>query len=102
MQRDSDGREGGRPERAGARPDWVCPSTRAFIEEARRTPGFSRSDLLHGYVYARWTYLYISIGTGEHWLARPLGSLPGCGAACRAGAPPSATMAPPPTDTTGR
>lgn len=75
MQRDSDGREGGRPEHAGARPDWVCPSTRAFIEEARRTPGFSRSDLLHGYVYARWTYLYISIGTGEHWLARPLGFL---------------------------
>jgi ferredoxin len=26
--------------------------------------------LLHGYVYARWPYLYIGIGMGEHWLAR--------------------------------
>ena len=27
-------------------------------------------DLLHGYIYARWTYLYIGIGTGEHPLAK--------------------------------
>jgi ferredoxin len=46
------------------------PSTRAFSEEARRTPGYSRLDWLHGYVYARWPYLYIGIGTGEHPLAR--------------------------------
>lgn len=46
------------------------PSTRAFIREARRTPGFSLFDLLHGYVYARWPYLYIGIGTGEHPVAR--------------------------------
>jgi ferredoxin len=26
-------------------------------------------------VYARWPYLYIGIGLGEHWLARPLGFL---------------------------
>jgi Pyruvate/2-oxoacid:ferredoxin oxidoreductase delta subunit len=58
--------------------DWLIkPSTRAFIQEARRTPGYSFLDLLHGYVYARWTYLYIGIGTGEHpaskWFARVSG-----------------------------
>ncbi len=42
------------------------PSTRAFIREARRTPGYGLTDWLHGYVYARWPYLYIGIGTGEH------------------------------------
>jgi Pyruvate/2-oxoacid:ferredoxin oxidoreductase delta subunit len=50
-------------------------STRAFYIEARRTPGFSLFDFLHGYVYLRWPYLYIGIGTGEHrfskWI-RPL------------------------------
>ncbi len=53
------------------------PSTKAFIEEARRTPGYSFFDWLHGYVYARWLYLYISVGTGEHPLARMLGPLVG-------------------------
>ena len=46
------------------------PSTRAFISEARRTRDFSLLDFLHGYVYARWPYLYIGIGTGEHPLAK--------------------------------
>lgn len=48
---------------------WPRPSTRAFIREARRLPGYSLFDWLHGYVYARWPYLYIGIGTGEHPLA---------------------------------
>jgi ferredoxin len=30
-------------------------------------------DWVHGYVYARWPYLYIGIGTGEHPLARVFG-----------------------------
>jgi ferredoxin len=42
------------------------PSTRAFIAEAHRTRGYSFANWLHGYVYARWPYLYIGIGTGEH------------------------------------
>ena len=46
------------------------PSTRAFIREARRLPGYSLFDWLHGYVYARWPYLYIGIGTGTHPLAK--------------------------------
>ena len=51
-------------------PIWPRPSTRAFIREARRLPGYSLFDWLHGYVYARWVYLYIGIGTGEHPLAK--------------------------------
>ncbi len=51
------------------------PSTQGFVEEARRTPGYSLFDWLHGYVYARWPYLYIGVGTGEHPLARLLGPL---------------------------
>ncbi len=51
----------------------VCPSTWAFVKEGRRTPRFSLFDMLHGYVYARWPYLYIAIATGEHPLARVVG-----------------------------
>ena len=53
----------------------VKPSTIAFAREARRTPGFRLLDWVHGYVYARWPYLYIGIGTGEHPLARVLNPL---------------------------
>jgi ferredoxin len=49
---------------------FLRSSTRAFIREGRRTPGYSLFDLLHGYVYAAWPYLYIGIGTGEHRLTR--------------------------------
>jgi ferredoxin len=48
------------------------PSTRAFLREARQTPGFTVLDTLHGYVYARWPYLYIGIGKGEHSINRLL------------------------------
>lgn len=56
-------------------PDLLRPSTRAFIQEARRTPGYSVFDWLHGYVYARWPYLYIGVAVGEHPLARVVGPL---------------------------
>ena len=57
-----------------ARRHIIRPSTRAFAREGLRTPGYSFFDWLHGYVYARWPYLYIGIGTGEHplaWVAKP-------------------------------
>jgi Pyruvate/2-oxoacid:ferredoxin oxidoreductase delta subunit len=57
------------------RPFCISPSTRAFIREARRTPGYGLLDFLHGYVYARWVYLYIGIGTGEHRTVRLFGFL---------------------------
>jgi len=53
----------------------IKPSTRAFRREARRTPGYSLFDWVHGYVYGRWPYLYIGIGTGGHPLARLFGPL---------------------------
>jgi ferredoxin len=53
----------------------VRPSTRAFFREARRPPATSLFASLHGYVYGRWPYLYIGIGTGEHPLARRLAPL---------------------------
>ncbi len=50
----------------------VKPSTLSLFREGRRTPGYSLFDWLHGYVYSRWPYLYVSIGTGEHPLAKAL------------------------------
>ena len=49
---------------------WVSPSTRSFLDEARQTPGFSLLDFLHGYLYCRWPYLYVGVGTGRHPLVR--------------------------------
>jgi ferredoxin len=54
---------------------WPKPSTVEFAREARRTPGYSLFDWVHGYVYGRWPYLYIGVATGEHPLARALGPL---------------------------
>ncbi len=48
------------------------PSARAFLEEARRTPGFTALDGLHAYVYSRWCYFYIATATGRHPAARLL------------------------------
>jgi Pyruvate/2-oxoacid:ferredoxin oxidoreductase delta subunit len=51
------------------------PATAAFIKEALATKGFSFFDFLHGYIYGRWTHLYIAIGTGRHPLAKKLAPL---------------------------
>lgn len=51
----------------------IRPSTQAFLRESRHTRGFRWLDFLHGYVYMRWPYFYIGIGTGEHPLARLIG-----------------------------
>ena len=57
---------------------FVKPSTQAFLDEARKTPGYSMLDFIHGYIYGRWPYFYISVGKGKHpatkWLA-PLGGV---------------------------
>jgi ferredoxin len=55
----------------------VQPSTRAFMREARKIPGYRLFDFLHGYIYARWPYLYISIGKGEHPLSPTLAKISG-------------------------
>jgi len=50
----------------------VRRGTRAFWRAGRRTPGYSVTDFLHGYVYARWPYLYIGLASGERRLPRVL------------------------------
>jgi Pyruvate/2-oxoacid:ferredoxin oxidoreductase delta subunit len=55
----------------------ISSSTRAFFREARQIPGFRLFDFIHGYVYARWTYLYISIGKGEHRFSPTLARVSG-------------------------
>ena len=54
----------------GLKDPFIKPSTREFFAEGRKTPGYAFFDFLHGYVYARWPYLYIAIGTGQHPLAK--------------------------------
>jgi len=46
------------------------PSTKAFIKEAKEAKKYSLFDLIHGYVYMRWPYLYIGIGKGDHPAAK--------------------------------
>lgn len=49
---------------------FVLPSTRAFFREGRRVKGFSLKNQIHGYIYGRWIYQYIGIGTREHPFTR--------------------------------
>ena len=51
---------------------FISPSTQALIAEARKTPGYSFFDFVHGYIYGRWTYLYIGIGKGDHPISKRL------------------------------
>lgn len=52
------------------RPFFISRATWAMIQETRRTPNYSWFDFLHGYIYLRWPYFYIGVGTGEHPLAK--------------------------------
>ncbi len=45
-------------------------STWEFIKEARSSKDYSFFDLLHGYLYMRWPYFYISMGKGDHPLSK--------------------------------
>ena len=58
---------------------FVKPSTRAFIDEARKLPNYSFLDFLHGYIYSRWPYFYIGVGIGTHpaakWMNPLLGAI---------------------------
>ncbi|MEJ5313221.1 MAG: 4Fe-4S binding protein [Anaerolinea sp.] len=48
------------------------PSTLAFLREARKTRNFTLFDAIHGYIYLRFPYLYISLAKGDHPLSRRL------------------------------
>ena len=53
----------------------IRSSTRVLWREGRKTHAYSLADFLHGYVYARWPYLYIGLSTGERKLPRVLGPI---------------------------
>jgi Pyruvate/2-oxoacid:ferredoxin oxidoreductase delta subunit len=54
---------------------FICPSTRQFFQESRAIKNHSLWDFIHGYIYGRWTYLYIGVAKGRHPLAKILGPL---------------------------
>ena len=47
-------------------------STKAFLREARGDPNMGIIEVLHGYIYGRWPFLIIELGTGEHRSIRSL------------------------------
>lgn len=51
-------------------PSLFKPSTRAFYNEWRKLPDRSIGQLLHGYFYASFPYLYIGFGKGDHPLRK--------------------------------
>lgn len=59
-----------RPSKSAKQDRLVSPALRAFIREAQQTRDYSVLDLLHGLLYGRWIYHYISLGSGRHPLAR--------------------------------
>ncbi len=55
----------------------IKPSTRTFFAESKRLGRYGPVEWLHGYIYGRWIYQYIGIGTGEHSIVKyltPLGN----------------------------
>jgi Pyruvate/2-oxoacid:ferredoxin oxidoreductase delta subunit len=52
---------------------FIKASTQEFIKEARQTPNYGFWDFVHGYIYGRWIYQYIDLGTGRHPLAKKIG-----------------------------
>ena len=51
---------------------FIKRPTRDFFKAWQGVNGATLFDRLHGYVYARWPYLYIGIGLGEHPIGRAL------------------------------
>jgi ferredoxin len=49
---------------------FMKPSTREYFRESRKLGRYGFAEWLHGYVYGRWAYFYISVGTGEHVLVK--------------------------------
>ena len=44
----------------------IKSSTQAFFKEARKIPGYSLLDFIHGYIYGCWPYFYIGVAKGKH------------------------------------
>ncbi len=50
----------------------ISPATKQFVRAAWVVHDGSLRAVLHSYVYARWPYLYIGIGKGDHPIAKKL------------------------------
>jgi hypothetical protein len=48
------------------------PATKQFVRVAWKSQVNAPWDFLHSYVYARWPYLYISLGSGNHPIIKQL------------------------------
>ncbi len=55
----------------------IKPSTIAFYREGRKIADYGLGEFIHGYIYGRWTYLYIGAGIGRHPLAKAYRRLSG-------------------------
>jgi ferredoxin len=42
----------------------------AFFREGKKVQGYRWTDFVHGYIYSRFVYPYIAIGTGHHPLSK--------------------------------
>ena len=51
---------------------FIKVSTKDFFQEGKNTENYSFYDFLHGYLYSKWPYLYMSVALGEHRLNRIL------------------------------
>jgi Pyruvate/2-oxoacid:ferredoxin oxidoreductase delta subunit len=51
---------------------FICPSTKQFFQESQSNPKHSLGDFIHGYIYGRWIYFYISVARGRHPLTKIL------------------------------
>jgi Pyruvate/2-oxoacid:ferredoxin oxidoreductase delta subunit len=51
---------------------FIKPSTSNFFSEGENAGDYSSFDKLHGYLYSKWPYLYISVALGEHRLNKIL------------------------------
>ncbi len=49
---------------------FLAKSTRQFFEEANTTTSLTTFQKIHAYIYLKWAYLYIRLGTGEHRLVK--------------------------------
>lgn len=48
------------------------PSVKDFFRQGKQIKGYRWTDFVHGYIYARYIYLYIAIGTNNHWVAKAI------------------------------
>lgn len=79
----------------------ISPATRRFVRAAWEVHDHSLGAVLHSYVYARWPYLYIGVGKGDHPLAKKLAPVVGLWQRLFPRGNQKAPPAPSPTQATG-